>query len=92
MPSKCIQKVVLKTYFIIYLTESKALYCRKHKKENMIDIKNKRCIETNCINNLLYNLPTEKKALYCNIHKKENMIDIKSKRCIETNCMTIPTI
>jgi hypothetical protein len=72
-------------------TETKALYCSIHKKENMINIKDKRCIETNCMIIPNYNLPTETKALYCSVHKKDNMIDIKHKPCIETNCMTLPT-
>jgi hypothetical protein len=71
-------------------TEIKAIYCNEHKKENMIDIKNKRCIEDGCMKHPIFNLPTEIKAIYCNEHKKENMIDIKSKRCIQDGCMTRP--
>jgi hypothetical protein len=71
-------------------TETKALYCNFHKKENMIDIKSKRCIEQNCMKIPNFNLRSETKALYCFEHKKENMIDIKNKRCIEPNCMKQP--
>jgi len=56
----------------------------------MINVINKRCIETNCNKQPNYNLPTEKKAIYCFAHKKENMIDIKNKRCIENNCTNRP--
>ena len=28
--------------------ETKALYCSKHKLENMVDVVNKRCIHPNC--------------------------------------------
>jgi hypothetical protein len=28
--------------------QKKALYCSVHKKENMVDVKNKTCIEPNC--------------------------------------------
>jgi len=73
------------------LNEKKALYCFEHKKENMIDIKNKRCCENNCMKIPNFNLPTETKALYCFEHKKENMIDIINKRCFENNCMKRPT-
>ena len=56
----------------------------------MINVINKRCIETNCNKQPNYNLQTETKALYCSIHKKENMINIITKRCIETNCIKQP--
>ena len=71
-------------------TEIKALYCSEHKKENMINIKSKRCIQDSCMKHPAFNLPTEIKALYCSEHKKENMIDIKSKRCIHDGCMKRP--
>jgi hypothetical protein len=66
--------------------EKKALYCNKHKKDNMVDIINKTCIEPNCDIQPVYNFQGEKKALYCNKHKKDNMVDVKNKRCIEPNC------
>ena len=42
------------------------------KKENMIDIKHKRCSYENCLKRPTFNLPTEKIAIYCSEHKKEN--------------------
>jgi len=71
-------------------TEIKALYCKNHKKENMIDVINKRCCENNCMTRPNYNLPTETKALYCFEHKKENMIDVTNKRCCQDNCIKQP--
>ena len=46
-------------------SENKALYCFEHKKENMIDIKSKRCIEDNCMKIQSFNLHSENKPLYC---------------------------
>ena len=37
----------------------------------MINIKNKRCFENNCMTIPNFNLPTEKKAIYCFEHKKK---------------------
>ena len=37
-------------------TEIKPLYCSEHKKENMVDVKSKRCIHANCIKQPNYNL------------------------------------
>jgi len=72
-------------------SETKALYCFEHKKENMIDIISKRCIQVGCMKQPTFNLPSESKTLYCFEHKKENMIDIKNKRCIQEGCMILPT-
>jgi hypothetical protein len=67
-------------------TQTKALYCLKHKKNNMVDVKHIRCIEPNCLKQPLFNISTQTKALYCLKHKKDNMIDVKHIRCVETNC------
>ena len=72
-----------------YETETKPLYCATHKKENMINIVNKKCIEDGC--NILpcFNYETETKSLYCATHKKENMVDVINKKCIEEGCNII---
>jgi hypothetical protein len=64
-------------------SETKPLYCSAHKKENMIDIINKNCLE--CNKQPTFNIKGEHNALYCLTHKKENMINVKNKTCIECN-------
>ena len=86
----CIKEGCLKRSTFNLPTEKKALYCFEHKKENMIDVINKRCIKDGCNKIPNFNLQTETKGLYCFEHKKENMINIKSKRCIEKFCSKIP--
>lgn len=71
--------------------ETSPIYCKSHKKENMIDVKSKKCLEENCTTRPCYNFEGEKTAIYCKTHKKENMVDIKSKRCKEENCTTRPS-
>jgi hypothetical protein len=66
------------------------IYCSKHKKENMINVKHKMCIENNCNIAASFNF-INLKALYCCKHKKENMVDLSNhKICIELNCNTRP--
>ena len=73
-----------------YIDETIALYCRKHKLKNMINIKDKKCIYNNCNIQPTYNYENKKSPKYCNIHKSENMIDIQHKKCIYENCKTQP--
>ena len=68
--------------------QSKALYCGVHKKENMVNVRNKTCIELDCKKQSSYNIDGQSKALYCCVHKKENMVDVKNKTCIEPDCKT----
>ena len=56
------------------------------KKENMIDVKSKRCLEEKCNKIPIFNLPNNKKGIYCSDHKIDGMIDVISKRCLEENC------
>jgi hypothetical protein len=44
-----------------YLTETKPVYCLKHKKDNMIYINSTKCIKTDCPTRANYNYSSEKK-------------------------------
>jgi hypothetical protein len=68
--------------------ETKGLYCATHKKEGMINVKNKTCLECNVIPS--FNNEGETKSLYCSVHKKEGMVDVKSKTCLECDCKKRP--
>ena len=64
----------------------KPTHCKTHKLDHMFDIKNKRCIEPECIKQPAYNFSGLKSGLYCKIHAKQNMINVLSKRCLESDC------
>ena len=66
--------------------ETKALYCSKHKLENMVNVKNKTCIHPNCKTIPYFNEEGEIKSLYCSEHKLENMVNVVSKRCQSDFC------
>jgi hypothetical protein len=67
--------------------EIKGIYCAEHKKDGMIDVKNKKCLC--CDTHANYNMKGEKKPLYCADHKKDGMVDVKSITCID--CDKKPT-
>lgn len=48
MPTKCIEEGCSKRSNFNLSTETKGLYCFEHKKEIMIDVKSKKCIEKRC--------------------------------------------
>jgi hypothetical protein len=86
---KCIEYNCLKVPYYNLPTEKSGLYCVNHKKENMINIRNNKCID--CNKYPYFNVPSEKKPLYCREHKKEGMIDVKHKKCMEDNCLKHPS-
>jgi hypothetical protein len=59
----------------------KANFCKEHKKENMINVVNKKCLE--CDKRPNFGYKDEKNPIYCVLHKKENMVDVKNKKCLE---------
>lgn len=64
-----------------YLNEKNALYCLNHKKDEMVNVVSKKCIECK-IKQPVYN----KEGLqpeYCGDCKEDGMIDIVSKKCIK---------
>jgi hypothetical protein len=75
----------IKPYFNIE-GELKALFCASHKKEGMVNVISKTCLE--CKKQPNYNKEGEAKALYCTSHKKEGMVNVISKTCLE--CKKIP--
>lgn len=64
-------------------------FCNKHKKENMINTLNRKCIGLTdgkkCRKNAYYSNEGDLVAKYCYDHKKENMINKKSKTCYNCN-------
>lgn len=65
------------------LSETKGLYCFKHKKIGMQDVISKKCLEPDCNKRPAFNIQSESNGIYCGKHKKIGMKDIKnkSKRC-----------
>ena len=66
--------------------ETKAIYCANHKKDGMVDVKNKTCIECNKIP--VFNTEGETKPIYCANHKKDGMVNVKNKTCKSEWCST----
>jgi len=87
---KCIELNCKTSATFNILSETKAIYCKKHKKDNMINIKSKRCKEKGCMIIPTFNLVTETKPIYCSKHKQKNMVDIKHTKCIEDKCISRP--
>ena len=70
--------------------QSNGLYCSKHKKEGMVDVRHKTCCEEGCKTQPNFNIEGEKIGLYCSKHKKEGMVDVRHKTCCEEGCKTQP--
>jgi len=65
---------------------SKGLYCSDHKKDGMVDVKNKRCEHEGCDKQPVFNLLGSSKGLYCAIHKMDGMVNVKDRRCEHEGC------
>lgn len=76
----CIHDGCMTTASFNYMNEKKALYCTRHKKENMVNMKIKRCVHDECSRRAYFNYVGEKKVLYCAKHKREGMISKSKKR------------
>ena len=69
-----------KQAYFNYEEYKKGEYCKEHKKENMVNVKDKRCIEPNCKKIPSFSNIGEQKRIYCSEHKE-----------IETSCFAIVT-
>ena len=80
-----------KTRSIYNKEGERPMYCGIHRKEGMVNVKNKRCIHEDCKTRPTFNKEGATKGLYCGNHRKEGMVDVKSNRCIYEGCKTRPT-
>ena len=69
-----------KTQAIYNYKGLKSRYCLTHKKDDMVNVADKKCITCNK-HQPYFNLP-ELKPVYCTNCKKDGMIDVKNKKCI----------
>ena len=67
-----------------------AEFCAKHKEENMVDVKHKKCIHEGCKKLPVFNFEGRSTGVYCFTHKENGMIDIKNKKCIHEGCKKQP--
>jgi hypothetical protein len=74
-----------------YPGEKTAIYCAKHKLDDMINIKSKTCIYEGCNIQPSCNYLGEKTAIYCATHKLYDMVNIKDKKCIFEGCNVQPS-
>lgn len=66
------------------------IFCKVHATEDMIDVKNVKCVYQSCIKQPHFGNKGEK-AKYCKEHALPGMIDVIHKLCLATNCKTRPT-
>jgi hypothetical protein len=64
----CKEIVCNKQAFFNYQGE-KPIYCKNHRKPDMINVVSKRCIIKGCTIQSNYNFECETTGLYCNDHK-----------------------
>jgi hypothetical protein len=70
--SYCIEINCLTSAVFNYPNKIKALYCNKHKKENMTNIISRRCDYFGCLTQPNFNYPNKKKLFIVkNIKKKK---------------------
>jgi len=86
MPRYCIEKDCNKRATFNYENVKTAIYCKSHKKENMIDKIHKKCIEKDCLIRPSFNFENEKTPIYCETHMKDGMINIGYVKCKFDKC------
>lgn len=52
---------------------NKADFCAGHKKEGMVDVKDKRCAHVGCTRRQVYGVAGTSRREFCSGHKKEGM-------------------
>jgi hypothetical protein len=74
-----------------YKGETDILYCYEHKLENMINLRNPRCIYEDCLIQASYNTKGKTNSIYCFKHKLDNMNNVVTKKCIHEGCNLVPS-
>jgi len=69
--------------------EKKGIYCSEHRLKDMINVKQKACLQDNCAKQPCCNYPDQKERLYCAEHKLPGMVNVLTKPC--DHCPKKPT-
>lgn len=72
-----------------YPGQKQRLYCGKHKKPGMVDVRHRTC--ESCPKRPNFGYAHEKKAICCFEHKLPDMVDVGHKKCAHRGCRTRPT-
>jgi hypothetical protein len=64
-------------------------YCKKHAKEGMIDVRNKKCLLCNIRPN--FNYPGLIRGIYCKKHAQRGMINVRARHCGINGCKKTPS-
>jgi hypothetical protein len=73
-----------------YKGESKAIFCGKHKEDNMVDVKHRKCERDGCGSRPSFNYKGEHKGILCFFHKEDNMVEVITKKCEKDGCGSRP--
>jgi hypothetical protein len=81
----CIEKYCEEPSKFNYKNNKNPIYCKNHKKENMVNTSYKLCNNELCLKVACYNFPgmTFK---FCKEHGEEGMVDVRSKHCASKDC------
>ncbi|CAM9576052.1 unnamed protein product, partial [Laminaria digitata] len=60
----------------------KAVYCKQHADDGMVDVINKRCLHESCTTRPAYNFEGSRTAAYCKQHADNGMVNVRNKRCL----------
>jgi hypothetical protein len=64
-------------------------YCKEHKLDDMIDVKNIRCKE--CSKQASYGYFCDIRSSYCLVHKLDGMVEIRHMKCLDEKCNVRPS-
>ena len=81
---KCQDLTCVKTPYFNHEGQSKALFCKTHALDEMVNIKSKRCQK--CTKQPYFNHKGQTKAMYCKTHALDGMVNVRSKRCQKETC------
>jgi hypothetical protein len=79
LKTQCLEETCVTIPYFNFPGEKKALYCSKHKKDGMVNVRDKHCENEGggCYKIPLFNYPGFKHGIFCSIHKMEGMVSIK---------------
>ena len=64
----------------------RAVFCRQHAEDGMLDARNRRCSYDSCTTRPLYNVECENSPLFCKQHAEGGMVNVGGKRCSYNSC------
>ena len=88
--TRCLHATCTKTAYSNVEGSKKAVYCKQHGGDHMVDVLSKSCLHDDCTKKPPFNVEGTKTAAFCKQHAEDGMINVRTTRLLTHSRRVVP--